>query len=184
MNPRMTTPAQRHQVFQSVVSGFLGRGHAVAVHVVNVQIVFAAAVLACVLVALQSGLAVAAEVVVVACLVSVLFQPLLVRSKPLMDAANFCLALASWAAVLWARLVLKVVTAFRAHQDRSDRSYATRFTQSPQVLDVLQSAVFGFAGFAHLLAGTGRCVLGAAHGALAGVVRHIRLQSRNIRIVT
>lgn len=114
MNLRMTPTAQRQQVFQSVVSGFLGRGHAIAVDVVNVQIILAAAVLACVLVALQSGFAVAAEEGIVLGLLAHGLVVLWIRSQPFVNAAHVEFALAFRAAVLNARSKHKVIAAVGA----------------------------------------------------------------------
>lgn len=161
----MTTTAQRQQVFQSIVSGFLGRCHAIAVDVVNVQIVFAAAVLAGVLVALQGGFAVAVKVVVVAGLVGVLFQAFFVRSKPFMNALNFCFALARRAAVLGACSVLKVIATFGAKQDGSSGRLPALAAKLTQSLYVLFSPVGRLAGLADLLRRAGRLVGGFATGA-------------------
>jgi hypothetical protein len=165
MNLRMTTTAQRQQVFQSVVSGFLGRCSAVAVDVMNVQIIFAAAVLACVLVALQGRISVAAEVIVVAGFLGVLLQSLFVRGKPFVYSPNFRLALAFGAAMLRASGVLKIISALSAHQNGAYRGYATRFTQPSQVRNVFLSCVLRLAYRAHLLRCGSGLVGGAAHGA-------------------
>jgi len=179
----MTTPAKRQQIFQSVVSGSLGRCHAIAVDVVDVKIIFAAAVLACVLVALQSGFAVASKVIIVAGLLGVLLQPLFVRRKPFVNALNFCCSLARRTTMLGAGFVFKVIAAFWTHQDRSDWGCATGFTQFPQVRNVGKSAVLRLARFTNLLTRIGWLIFSTTHGALAGVVRHVGLQYRNILII-
>lgn len=158
----MTPTTQRQQVFQSIVSGFLRRCHAIAVDVVNVQVIFAAAVLAGVLVALQGGLAVTAEMVVVAGLVGVLFQAVFVRGKPVVDALNFSFTLARGAAVLRSCSVLKVIAAFGAKQDGSSGLLPALKAKLAQSLYVLFSPVVRLAGLADLLRRAGRLVGGFA----------------------
>jgi hypothetical protein len=179
----MTTATKRNEVIQSVISGFLRACCSVPVNMVNVQIVFAAAMLASVVITLQGSLTVSAEVVVVCGFVGVLLQSVFVRRKPLMDSANFIFALAGWAAMLRTRAVLKIIAAFRAHQNCTDRSRASGLTQFLKVFDVFLASILWLAGRANLLAGAGRRILSFTNQTLAIGVGHDLLHSRNIRIV-
>ena len=120
MNARMAAPAQRQQVFQSIVPEVFMRSRPPTVDMVNVQVVLAPAMLAGVLVAGQGGFSIAAEKVIVAGLIGVFLQALFVRCKPVMDALYLVRALASRAACLRAGLVFKIIPAGCAHQNRSD----------------------------------------------------------------
>jgi hypothetical protein len=162
----MAAPAQRQQIFQSVVSGVFGRGNAVAVNVVNLQIIFAAAVLACVLVSLQSGFPIAAEVCVVFVLFAYSLVVLWVGSKPFVDSAHVELALAFGTPVLNTGAKHEVITAIRALLDRAFK-WATSGKHFGLTgcfgLSFLE--VFGAAG-AGFLRRASRRVAGSAHHAL------------------
>jgi len=115
----MTPTAQRQQVFQSIVSGFLGRCYSVAVNVVNLQIIFASAVLACVLVALQSSFSIATKESLVLCFFACSFVVLWVCSKPLVNTAHVEFALTFGAPVLNAGSKYKVISAVGALLNRA-----------------------------------------------------------------
>jgi len=150
MNLRMTPTAQRQKVFQSVISGFLRRGHAVSINVVNVQIVFAAAMLACVLVALQGSFAVAAKEGIVFVLLAHGLVVLWICGKPLMNAAHVELALTFRATVLYAGLKNKVIAATRAllngafQRTASSNSFGLFCRFSLRLFELSRAASTGF----------------------------------------
>jgi hypothetical protein len=179
----MTTPAKRQQVFKDIVSMFLGGCRAFAVNVVDVKVVFAAAVLAGVLVTLQGGISVSAEAVVIFCFFGVLLQAIFVRRKPFMDFANLCFALALGAAMLGAGLVDKILTAFGAVKDSAFRGCALIQTHLTKRLNVLLAAVFGFTRFTDPLGAASGGVASTANDTLFGGVGHKRLLGRLIHIL-
>jgi hypothetical protein len=179
----MAAPAKRSQVVERVVSRLSGRGDAVSVDMVNVEVFRRSATLAGVLVALQSRSPIAIKFVVVSGLVGVLLESIRVRGKPFVNALHFCGSLATRALVLRAGSVLKVVSALGAHQDRSDRGNASRLAQLAEVFDIFKSSVFRFARRANFLPGTGWCVFGIATQANSRAVWHVSLHSRKIPIV-
>jgi len=179
----MTPTAKRYQIVQIIISGLSRACHAVPVYVVNLKVVLCAAVLAGVVVTLQGGFAVSAEMIIVSGLIGVLLQAVFVRSKPFMDSANLSFALALWASVLWARLVRKILATFRAVQDSAYWSLSLFKSKLTQCFNILLLAVGWLAGGANLLARTCRNVFGRTHGAFSGVVRHSNLHSRIFPII-
>ena len=151
MNTSMATTAKSLQILENIVSVFFRSCRAVAVHVMNVQIVLATAVLAGMVVALQGGFSVSPEIVIVSGLFCVLFFALRIKSKPTVDAFKFFGLLALWASVLRAGLVFKVFSAVRAHQDRANRRSTSRNAKRPQMLSVALGSVRIAASWAGLL---------------------------------
>ena len=143
MDSGVTATAERQQVVQSVVSLLLGRGGSLAVDVVNVQVFLAAAMLASVIVSLQSGFTVAAEIVVIAGFFCVAFQSFFVGRKPFVNFGDFGLFLATRASLLRPSKVLKVIAAIRAHEYASDG----RSAFLPTVLLKSLAVVFGAIGW-------------------------------------
>lgn len=133
----MATTAKRHEILKRVVAELFCGGRAFAVNVMNMQVFYATAMLAGVLIALQGGFAVAAEHKVVLGGFGVLLLSFCIDSKPTMNAFKFLGLLAARAAVLWSGLVLKVIAAIRAHQHGSDWRGAFGKTKLAQTLGVL-----------------------------------------------
>jgi hypothetical protein len=151
MLPSVARPAQSKQIVQRIVSLVFWCRDAFAINVMNVQIVLATAVLAGMVVALQSGFSASPEIVIVSSLFCVLFFALRIKNKPTVDAFKFFGLLALWASVLRAGLVFKVFSAVRAHQDRANRRSTSRNAKRPQMLSVALGSVRIAASWAGLL---------------------------------
>lgn len=179
----MTPTAKCHQIVQIIVSGLSRACHAVPVYVVNLKVILCAAMLAGVIISLQSGFAIPAEMIIVSGLIGVLLQAVFVKSKPFMDSANLRLALALWTSVLWARLVRKILATFRAVQDRAYWSLSLFKSKLAQGFNILLFAVGWLARGTNLLARACRGILNRTHSAFSGVVRHDNLHNRIFLII-
>jgi len=179
----MTPTAKRYQIVQIIVSGLSRACHAVPVYMVNLKVILCAAMLAGVIVSLQGGFAVSAEMIIVSGLIGVLLQTVFVRSKPFMDFANLSFALALWTSVLWARLVWKILATFRAVQDRAYWGLSLFKSKLAQGFNILLLAVGCLARGTSLLARTCRIIFGRTHSAFSGVVRHGNLHNRIFPII-
>lgn len=184
MHTSMTTPAKRQQVLKDMVSVFLGGCRAFAVNMMNLKVILAAAVLAGVVVALQSGVSVSAEVVIVTGFFGVLLQAVFIRRKPFMDFSNLCFALALGAAMLGAGLVHKILITLRAVKDGAFRGHALIQAHFAKRLSVLLAAVFRFARLTDPLGAASGGVASTANDTLFGGVGHQRLLGRLFRILT
>ena len=183
MNPSMAPPAQRQKIADVVVARLTRACYAIAVDVVNLQIVVCSTMLAGVLVSLKGKASIAAKTVVVFGFVGVLFEALFVRGKPLMDASNFRSSLTRLASDLWAGLVNVVFTAVRAIQNCANKRAASFGSQSTKVRNVFLTFMLVFAPKAHFLAGACWLIGCGTNGARARLVRHEDPCVRNIRIV-
>lgn len=161
---RMATTAQRQQVFKNMISLFFRTCRSIAVNMVNVQVFFASTMLACVLVAAQGSISIAAKVVIVFGLFGVLLKPLFVASKPVIYAFSLVRLLASWATFLRPGLVFKVIAAGAAHQNCADWKQSLLPAHSRQGGLVLLCAVLWHAGCAYFLMTARRFVRCAALG--------------------
>lgn len=161
---RMATTAQRQQVFKNMISLFFRTCRSIAVNMVNVQVFFVSTMLACVLVAAQGSISIAAKVVIVFGLFGVLFKPLFVASKPVIYAFSLVRLLASWATFLRPGLVFKVIAAGAAHQNCADGKLPLLPAHSRQSGLVLFCAVLWHAGCAYFLMAACRFVQRAALG--------------------
>jgi hypothetical protein len=184
MNTSMTTTAKGLQVLKDIVPMFFGRCRSFAVNMMNVKVIFASAVLAGVIVTLQSGFSVSAKAVVVFCFLGVLLQAILIGRKPLVNFANLCFALAFWATMLRAGLVDKILTALRAVKHGAFRSCALIQTHLAERLNVLLAAVLRLASFTDPLGAAGGGVAATANGTVLGGVWHKSLLGRFFRILT
>lgn len=148
----MTPTAKRQQIVQSVISGLFGHCYAVAVNVVNVQIVFVAAVLAGIAVAFQRSLTVAAKKGVIPVLFTHSLVVILIRSKPLVNALHVEFALAFRASVLNARSKHKIIAAFGTLLNRAfQRTTSSKHLCLPRdfglrFLEVFRAAKASFLG--------------------------------------
>lgn len=147
----MTRPAKGDEILKRVVSLVFGGRYAIPVYVMNVQIILAVAVLACMFVALQGGFSVPAKIVIVFGCFGVFLFALRIKDKPSVNALHFSGLLARRAAVLRAGLVLKIISAVGAHQNRSDRCGPCGNTQFTQMLGVALSPVRITTDWARLL---------------------------------
>lgn len=147
----MAATAKRHEILKRIVSELFCGCRAFPINVMNMQVLYASAMLAGVLIALQSGFAVAAEHVIVFGVLCVLLFSFRIKGKPAVNAIELLGLLATWAAVLWSGLVLKVIAAVRAQQHSANGNSAFSKAKLAQPLGVL----FGFecvsAGMAGLL---------------------------------
>ena len=184
MNPSMTTTAKGLQVLKDIVSMFLGGCRSVAVNMVNLKVILASAVLAGVIVTLQSSVPVSPKIVIVAGLLGVLFQALFIADKPFSNLAYLMSLLTAWASFLWARSVLKVLSAIGTVQNGPHRDATLFCTKFAQGFNVLLSLVFWRTAFANLLDRAGRLKYSLTHSASFWFVGHLILLSRNICILT
>lgn len=130
----MASPAKSNKVFERVIPLLFWCRDALPINVMNVQIIFAAAMLASMVITLQSNGSIAAKAVVVFCLGGVLFQSIFIGRKPFVNAANFTRSLASGASVLRPGYILKVIAALRTHQNCSFFDYAVFYTNAVSVI--------------------------------------------------
>jgi hypothetical protein len=180
----MTTTAKGLQVLKDIVSVFLGRCSSVAVNMVNLKVILASAMLAGVIVTLQSCVPVSSEIVVVAGLLGVLLQAIFVADKPLANLAYFVRLLADRASFLRSRSVLKVFSAIGTVQNGPCGNAALFCTKFAQGFNVLLSLVFWRTAFANLLDRASRLKYSLTHSASFWFVGHWILLSRNICILT
>ena len=136
----MAATAKRHEILKRVVAELFCGCRAFAVDVMNMQVLYASAMLAGVLIALQGGFAVAAEQVIVFGGLCVLLLAFRIKGKPAVNAIELFGLLATRAAVLGSGLVFKVITAIRAHQHSANGRGPFSKTKLAQPLSVL----FGF----------------------------------------
>ena len=183
MHTSMTATAKRLQVIKSVVSLLLNRCCSVSVNVVNLQVAFAAAVLACITVAQKSCVSISAKIVIVSGFFSVRSTPFCIRGKPFVYFANFCASLALRASVLWARFINKIFAAFGAVKNSSFGSDALIKPHFTQRLCVLLAAVFRLARFANFLGRAGWNVVTITNSTGFGGVWHKRPHIRLFHIL-
>lgn len=112
----MAATAKRYEIFKRVVAELFCGCRAIAINVVNMQILYASAMLTGVLIALQGGFAVAAEHVIVFSGLCVLLLAFRIKGKPAVNAIELFGLLATRAAVLGSGFVLEIIAAIRAHQ--------------------------------------------------------------------
>jgi len=139
MNCRMTRPTQRLQIIKRVVPPIFRSSHPTAVNVMNVQIILAAAILTCVIVALQGGDPVAAEAVVVFGLLAILAHLVRISCAPIADNSNSSPVCAIGAADLRPGAVFKARAAILAPDDVALGGCSTRITLGPAVFGALYS---------------------------------------------
>lgn len=147
----MAATAKRHEILKRIVAEIFCGCRAFAVNVMNMQVFYASAMLAGVLIALQGGFAVAAEHVIVFGGLCVLLLAFRIKGKPAVNAIELFGLLATWAAMLGSGLVFKIIAAIRAHQHSANGRGSFSKAKLAQPLSVL----FGFecvsAGWASLL---------------------------------
>lgn len=147
----MAATAKRHEIFKRIVSELFCGCRAFAINVMNMQVLYASAMLAGVLIALQGGFAVAAEHVIVFGGLCVLFFAFSIKGKPTVDAIKLLGLLATWAAVLRSGSVLKIIAAIRAHQHGANWRGTFSKAKLAQSLSVLLGFERVSAGWASLL---------------------------------
>jgi hypothetical protein len=180
----MATTAKSLQIFKDIVSMFLGGCRTFAIKMMYMQIVFAAAMLACVIVTLQSSFSVATKTVIVSGFFCVVFQAVFVGRKPFVNLTNFSFTLTFWTSVLWAGLVDKILTALRAVKNGALWGYTLIQAHFAKRLNVLLTAVLRFASLTNPLGTSSGCVTSTANNTMFGGVWHQRLLGRLFRILT
>ena len=135
----MAATAKRYEIFKRVVAELFCGCRAFAVDVMNMQVLYASAMLAGVLIALQGGFAVAAEQVIVFGGLCVLLLAFRIKGKPAVNAIELFGLLATRAAVLGSGLVFKIIAAIRAHQHSANRRGPFSKAKLAQPLGVLFS---------------------------------------------
>lgn len=166
MNGRMARTAQRLEIIQRIVSAIFGRRNAVAVNVVNVQVIFCAATLACVAVTLQSLDAVSAEAVVIFSLLPVLLYPVWVFGRPLLYSSDVRIVATRFAFALRSSRVFKRRPTIFARQHVSFARRANGISLGSAVFSALDAMVFFFAAIARFLRRSCRHVAFATNRAL------------------
>lgn len=166
MNPRMTTPAKRKQVFQGVVTQLPWRCHTSAVDMMNVQVFSGAAVLASEVVTLQGFLSITSKVVIVFS-PSDVFISLGILGQGLSRLLRPAFFQASSAMFLRPRRICEVGAALNALQRAAHFYRPVSLAESSQVKYVLSLPVCGTALWATLLSRTGGLVKHLANNALA-----------------
>ena len=166
MNSCMTRTTQRLKIIQRIVSALFVRSNPVAVNVVNVQIIFAAAALAGVIVAFKSFDAVATETVIVFSLLSVLLYFVLVLSRPFAYSRDMNVILARLALTLRPSGVFKRRPAVFAWQHIASTWRTNSIPFGSAVFSTFDSVVFFFATITRFLHRACRLVVIAAYAAL------------------
>ena len=166
MNGRMARTAQRLEIIQSVVSMFFWRGDAVPVNMMNVQIILCAAASAGVIVTLQGLHAVAAEAVVVFCLLAILFNLVGVFVRPFSYPGDVRIVATRFAFALRSSRVFKRRPTIFARQHVSFARRANGISLSSAVFSTLDAMVFFFTSIARFLRRSCRDVAFATNRAL------------------
>lgn len=123
----MTASAKSNQIVNGIIPEFFFGGSAVSVNMVNMQIIFSLAMLACVIVSFKNCCSVASKVVVIFSFFCVLLKSVFIGSKPRIYFLNFCLFLARRTSMLWASFINKIIGTFRTHKNRADNYCASFF---------------------------------------------------------
>lgn len=165
MNSCMARPAQRLEIFQRIVSLFARCGDAKPVNVMNVQVIFAAAALAGVVVALQRLDAIPVKAVVVFGLLAILLNLIGVIGRPLSNSSNVSVVLASLALALRPRNIFKWGAAILTRKHVSFTWCANSVTFISAILSLLNAAIFFLTSIASLLYTTFRFVVISAYHA-------------------
>lgn len=172
MYSRMTTTAQGYQVVQRIVSQLVLGSCAIAINMVNAQVIACSAMLASVVVALHRFCSVAAKVIVVSSILFVQRMKLRVFSKPLMHIFDACRFFALFAFNLWAGFVNKIVATFNTLAHGSNRYCALVFSQFSKVFNICFCAKYWATNGARFLRGGRRQVNLLALNAGFVFVRH------------
>ena len=165
MNGRMTRATQRLEIIQRIVSAIFGRRNAVAVNVVNVQVILCAATLACVAVTLQSLDAVSAEAVVIFGLLPVLLYLVWVFGRPLSYSSDVRIVATWFAFALRSSGVFKWGSTVLARQHVTLAWRANGISLGSAILSAFDAVVFFFTSVTCFLRRAFWYILTATHGA-------------------
>ena len=136
MSLSVASSAKRNEIAQIVVALISGFVHTIAVHVMHMQVFFASAALACMVVTLKCGGSVATKSVVVLCGCCVLFRKIRVVLQPLVNFFQFFAPLTFLAADLRSGPIFKVITAIFAQKNGSDWRCARSLTKTSEMFSI------------------------------------------------